>query len=346
MSQSQPQPVTARRPPVLARRLASLRLTLGLILVFSLMVAALLWSDLAPTWLLALPLTLFALNLAAALWVHRGLRRNGAMLVFHLALLALLLLAALGRLTYLKGITEITEGADFAGVLQAVERGPLHWGDLERVELQNLEVRVHYQPGPAQVAAVRAETHNRVRWMSAEGLREAVIGDQYPLVVEGYRIYTTRNFGFAPLFTWHSAQGRAVTGSVHLNQYPSARLDQVQEWTPPGSDARLWIKLDFEDNLLPAERASVLRPPEVHRLVIRYGEQRHELQPGQSLELPGGTLRYEDLRMWMGYRFHYDWTIPWMLSVSLIGVLSLCLHFVQRSRSRPWQRTPAVAKPC
>ncbi len=333
-----------RQPSRWAQQLASLRLTLALIGLFFVAVAALRWSDLTPTWLLALPLGLLAVNLSAALWVHRGLRRKGPMLVFHLALLALLLLAAVGRLTYLKGEAEVTEGADFGGQLSEVESGPWHTGNLERVEFRNLDLRVHYRASPGRTAPKRAETLNRVQWTGANGLREGVIGDQYPLILEGYRIYTSRNFGFAPLFTWSPHSGQPRRGSVHLNQYPAARLNQVREWTPPGSQSQLWIQLDFEDDLLPVERASVLRPPAEHQLVIRYGEQRQTLLPGQSLRLPEGVLHYEELVMWMGYRFHYDWTLPWMLAVSLIAVAGLSLHYIQQTRRRPWQRAPAAAK--
>ncbi len=249
----------------------------------------------------------------------------------------------LGVVELAEGVAEVTEGGAFGGRLSEVESGPWHAGNLERVAFANLDIQVHYRANPGRDAPSRAETHNRLQWSDRDGVQEAVIGDQYPLLLEGYRIYSTRNFGFAPLFLWSPHDEPPQRGSVHLNQYPAAWLDQTQQWTPPGSLTKLWIQLNFDENLLPAERDSVLRPPAEHRLVIRYNARRQTLEPGQTLMLPEGELYYEGLVMWMGYRFHYDWTLPWMLAVSLIAVASLSLHFIQRGRARPWQRAPAIA---
>jgi len=66
----------------------------------------------APAWPIVAPLVLLALNLAAAIGAHRRLRRGG-LGVFHVALLALLVVAAGGRLARLEGRVELTEGQAF-----------------------------------------------------------------------------------------------------------------------------------------------------------------------------------------------------------------------------------------
>jgi cytochrome c biogenesis protein len=57
---------------------------------------------------------------------------------------------------------------------------------------------------------------------------------------------------------------------------------------------------------------------------------RHELKPGGTLALPQGTLRYERLTGWMGYRIFYDPTLIPLLLVSLLGVAGLAWHLWQR----------------
>ena len=65
--------------------------------------------------------------------------------------------------------------------------------------------------------------------------KAGIIGDQTPLVLEGYRFYTTSNKGFAPVFVWQPAGGAAERGSVHLPPYPVLQFAQQVEWTPPGA---------------------------------------------------------------------------------------------------------------
>ena len=41
---------------------------------------------------------------------------------------------------------------------------------------------------------------------------------------------------------------------------------------------------------------------------------RAELAPGERVAIPGGTLIYERLSTWMGYRVSYNATLPWLLA--------------------------------
>lgn len=314
------------------RLVASLRLTLVILGLLALGTVAALTQTVPPTWALSVPLALCALNLGAAVATNAAFRRQLPLLVFHLALLAVIVLVAAGRMTYLKGHVEVSEGEVFAGNLTEAESGPWHVSRLDRVRFANLGFDIEYQPG-----IKRGGTQNRVAWLDVDGIeRQGAIGDTVPLVLHGYRFYTSFNKGFAPKFLWQPASGAAHRGTIHLPAYPLHEYRQALEWTPPGSNLVLWTQLQFDEVLLDPARASHFRLPEKHRLVVRSGESRWELRPGEQLSLPGGVLHYEGLTAWMGYTVFYDWTIPWLLAACGLAVISLGLHFRTKFRSRPW----------
>jgi cytochrome c biogenesis protein len=292
------------------------------------------------TWVLALPFLLFAVNLAAAIATHAVFRRQTALLCFHLALIALVLLIAASRLTYLKGHLELTEGEWFDGTLTQFEAGPWHWGDLDRVRFSNQGFSIEYAPG-----VHRGPTRNLMTYVDAHGSAHRVsIGDSDPLIVRGYRFYTSFNKGFAPMFSWRATGSEDWhRGSIHLPAYPLHEYRQALEWTPPGSTLALWTMLQIDETLIDPSRSFQFRVPERHRLIVRVGELRHELAPGEQIELMQGTLRYEGLRTWMGYRVFYDWTIPWMLAAACAGVISLAAHFWKKFSAQPWDRTGGSA---
>jgi len=279
------------------------------------------------------PLFLCVVNLLAAIASQPRFRQQPALLGFHLALLAVIVLVALGRLTYLKGRVELTTGTGFDGVLQGVEKGPWHRYALADVSFVNTGFEIDYYEGIR-----RNITRNRVRWTDRSGAeRSAVIGDDTPLVLRGYRFYTTFNKGFAPVFTWRPDAGAAVTGSVHLPGYPINEYRQANTWHPPGATTPLWVQLQFDDVILDPAKPSVFRVPDRPRLVLRYADQRAWLVPGEAVRVPGGELRFEGVTTWMGYAVYYDWTLPWLLASSVFSVLSLLIHFIRRYLAQPWQ---------
>ncbi|MGE4088402.1 MAG: cytochrome c biogenesis protein ResB [Immundisolibacter sp.] len=267
------------------------------------------------------------INLLAALVVHPALRRQLPLLIVHLALLALVLLAGLGRLVSLEGRFELTQGVPFDGTLLDARRGAWHGDDLQRLQFRHEGFEIDYAPGRK-----RGATHNLVVWQDERGTEQhAVIGDHRPLRLAGHRIYTSPNKGFAPLLRWVPERGDAVTGAVHLPSYPANELRQHVEWTlPDGRTA--WVKLEFDETLIATDAPARFRLPGEHHLVLRIGERRAELQPGQSIVLPGGTLVYAGLRTWMGYRVHHDPTLPWLLAAALVATLSLAWHYTLKFR--------------
>lgn len=299
-------------------------------------------SEVRTTWALVAPLFLFALNLAAAVIVNSTFRKQTALLIFHLALIAIILLVAAGRLTYLKGYTGIAEGEVFDGVLTAYESGPWHSWRLDRVSFVNEGFSIGYSPGPR-----RDKTANRVRWTDEEGREQrALIGDHHPLVLEGYRFYTSFNKGFAPVFLWLPKDGGAPQrGAVHLPGYPAFEYRQAQDWQPPGSQAKIWVMLQFDEVILEPEKPSQFRPPKEHKLIVRVGDERREMVPGSRYALPEGMLVYEGLHTWMGYTVYSDWTISWLFAACAVAVLSLGWHFWTKFAAHPWRTEEETEEP-
>jgi cytochrome c biogenesis protein len=322
----------------LVAHVGSLRSTLALLGLLGLAVFAGQAVEALGAPALTVAMALLSLNLVAALVVHPAFRRQLPLLVAHLALLALVVLAAGGRLASLDGRFELTQGVPFDGTLIDARAGPLHHDGLQRLTFSHQGFEIDYAPGRK-----RGATRNAVTWRDEAGReRSAVIGDHRPLVIDGYRLYTSPNKGFAPLLTWTPTGGEPVTGAVHLPAFPAHELRQSIEWSLPDG-RRAWVLLQTDETLIDPSRAGRFELPRRHTLVLRMDPQRHELRPGQSGELPGGTLTYLGLRTWMGYRVTCDPTLPWLLAASLLAVFALAWHYTQRFFfAAP---APAVARP-
>lgn len=276
-----------------------------------------------PIWVLVIPLLLLAINLVAAIVFNARIKSNGGLLVFHLGLLGIVVLAAIGRLTYMDAHLEIIEGGGFSAVdLIDIDKGPLHSGKLEQVRFIQGPYTVDYSPG-----MIRGLTHSHVRVPDGKGgWEEKIVGDDRPLVVEGYRFYTTFNKGFAPVLTWMPASGEPVTGVVHMPSYPLFEFKQSNSWTPPGGqEIKFWLQLETGLDEGGYWRLDGRRSQGT--LIVSSDNRRLELLPGDQVRLPGGTLRYEHLTTWMGYKLFYDPTIQWLFMFSMLGIIGLAIHF-------------------
>ncbi|MFO1327728.1 MAG: hypothetical protein U1F56_10255 [Rubrivivax sp.] len=315
----------------------SLRTTLALMALLGVVVLAGSATGEVPGLGVALALLLLGLNLLAALVVHPAFRRRLPLLVFHLALLALVLLVGWGRLASIGGRFELAEGVPFDGRLIDGERGALYRGGLERLSFRHQGFEIDYAPGRR-----RGATRNQVAWTDALGRAQtATIGDHRPLVLDGHRITTSPNKGFAPILHWQPGRGEPVLGAVHLPSYPMHELRQSREWTlPDGRTA--WVQLQFDETLIDPQSAGRFRLPQQHRLVLRVDGQRHELAPGEWADLGGGRIGYVRLGTWMGYRVSHDPSLPWLLAASLVAGFALLWHYVSTAPARPQAaRAPA-----
>ena len=79
--------------------------------------------------------------------VHITLMPPLLLLVFHLGLIEIVLLLAAGRLTYLRGGIEISEGAQFDAKMTASEVGPWHQSGLNQGHFSNDGLRIAYELG-------------------------------------------------------------------------------------------------------------------------------------------------------------------------------------------------------
>lgn len=314
------------------KALASLRLTLAALAV---LVGVSWWlygqaEAGKDDWPLVAVLAILSLNLLAAIATNRTFRGQLPLLVFHLSLLSLVLLALASRLTYLTGTAEVTTGTPFAG-LATQRAGTWHSGALNEVEFTNLGFSIRYLPG-----IKRDKTLNRIGLRDQGGLpREVEIGDQIPLVLQGYRFYTSGNKGFAGLFRWTPDEGSPEFGSINFPGYPLHADKQTSIWRLGSQEIQ--VSLNITEQLIDPSQKSEFRLPQRSRVILDAGWRVATLEPGQSMKLPGGEVTYLGLTTWMGYSVFYDWTIPWLLATCVLTVLALSWHFWRKFALRPWQ---------
>jgi len=330
-------PASPGGPHPLLAALASPRVTLVALAAIAAGVVAHTQVEGGIAGLLAAVFAAAAANLLAALVVQPRLRADLPLLVFHVALLALLALAAIGRLTALTGTLELAQGEVFDGQLLTSEAGPLHPDGLAKMRFVNDGFTVEYAEGWR-----RGRTLNDVRVFGSDGqVTRRRIGDMDALVIDGYRFYTTSNKGFAFIFRWVPRSGESMErGAVHLPSYPMNEHRQAQTWRIPGTSREAWVMLDMARPAIDPGRPSRFRLPDAHRLVLVIGGERRELAAGESVTLDEGILVYEGLTAWMGYKVFYDPTLPWLVAAALLSIGALGAFYWRRFGRAEKERGP------
>jgi cytochrome c biogenesis protein len=315
--------------PVL-KTLASLRLTMaGLAALIINSVAISQWPEAALPWVV-LPLTVLAVNLFAALIVRHAFRHQAALLMFHVGLLAVLMLVAAGVLLRFEGSVELVEGEAFdAGSVTARGTGWLHPDRLERVDFAQGPLEVHYLSG-----LQRDTTHSRVvMGRHGNAAIERDVGDRQGFTAQGYRFMTTFNKGYSVLVLWRDEAGRESLGAVNFPSYPEFDWKQANDWvTPAGETLTLELQL--------AERVPEDSPWTLSSRGVRYevgvesdGRTRETIGPGQPIAVTGGEIEIVDLRLWMGYRIDYNPLLPWLLTAAFLSLGALGVHMAQKFRA-------------
>lgn len=314
------------------RLLSSLKLTLvGMLALGGAVLFSYYEPSASPLWVAA-PLILMALNLMAAMLVRRSFRRKPGLIVFHLGLLAVMLLAAAGRLNSFTGRIEISEGQLFdMSAVTVVSSGPWHsMARLAEVRFEQADMSIDYAPGLR-----RGATLSTVHAPDEAGHRKPLtVGDTRPFRSDGYRFYTTSNKGYAAVISWTDESGATQRGAVHFPSYPFYEWKQLNQWTTP---AGLEVELEFHPaGKVELDRHWVLDSAETAgSLTVRVaGREPRTLRPSESIRLPDGVLRYDEPRMWMGYEIFYDPMLPWLLMAALVGVLGLAWHYWNRFQPR------------
>lgn len=275
-------------------------------------------------WALAAPLVFLAINLFAAILTQPGINRRKGLLLFHIGLLSICVLAAIGQMSVFEARIEMGHSASFEMTdLVDIKQGPWHGGELDKVRFVQGGYTVDYSPNLS-----RGPTRSHVTVPDDNGAwEERVVGDDTPLIIQGYRFYTSFNKGFSAVITWRPSDGEAITGSVNMPPYPLFEYKQDNRWTPPGEDneLKLWLRLetgyDLENDwVLDARNAQGM-------LVVNTGDTRFELSAGESVDLERGTLTYEYLSSWMGYKVFYDPTLIPLFIAAMLTVFGLFFHY-------------------
>ena len=290
-----------------------------------------------PTAVMLPPFTLLGANLAASVATNARFRRDLPLLVFHLALVALVVLFTIARLTYFEGMTSLTADTEFDNTFLAQSRGPLHPDRLSVLRFAN-EGFTEKFPERGDYHA----TYNAVRWWDETGNSHvAEIGDDTPLVLDGYRIYTSARRGFSPVFRWEPTEGDIEYGTVQLQEIDGGGYAPASAWPLPGGP-EVWVMLDFDRIPEPqaGERIGLGAEEMRHHLVLRAGDERRELRRGETAELAGGKLTYTGLGSWMGYRIIYDPTKPWLVATTIVAVASLLWFYARLLRRGPSRENP------
>jgi hypothetical protein len=76
--------------------------------------------------------------------------------------------------------------------------------------------------------------------------------------------------------------------------------------------------------------------------VVELQGQRFELRPGDEARIGAGTLRYERLLGWMGYRIHHDPMLVPLFWLALLGIAGLAWHLWPRWIAPRWRRATWV----
>ncbi len=146
-----------------------------------------------------------------ALSGERGMLKETGNIVFHLALLALLISLAFGKLWGYQGSVLVQEGQGFCNTFQQYDTytaGPLIDGaDLTPLCVDLDDFRARYEPNLTPASFTGDITYSR----TADGPEErATIGINSPLRVDGTRLYLTGR-GFAPIFSVILPDGTQLT---------------------------------------------------------------------------------------------------------------------------------------
>lgn len=323
-----------------AQLFASPRLTVAVFLLLAMAALGVAHGHGTATVLMTAPIVLLLLNLSAAIAVNPRIRGDLPLLLFHLALLGLIVLIVFARQTYFDGGIRLNAGDTFAGDYVSIDQGDWHGAGAQSLRFANEGLIEFIPPGN-----IYPKTINRILWWDNAGRPHATeIGDDRPLVMNGYRIYTTRQRGFAPIFLWQKPAAPDQFGTFQIN---NSFLETGTRDFPDGTTVTLpngkaaWMQLvPLVDPVFQGEQENLGAATLDHHVVLRIDQSRFEVRPGDSVALPDGRLTYVRLETWMGYRVTYDPATPWLATTALLAVVSL-FWFYLRQWNRPSRKDHA-----
>lgn len=304
---------------------------------------------------------------------ERGYLRESGNLLFHLALVVLLIAIAVGQLLHYRGQAIVVEGRGFANAVTDydtfVAGTAFDPSSLVPFTLRLDEFTSEFTDD-ARPRDFRADVTVRTPGAEAE---PAVIRVNHPLSVGGAKVYLQGN-GFAPEVTVHDAAGEvAFAGAVPF-------LPEDEAYTSRGvikvPDVSVGEQIGIVGYLLPtavvtpAGAASVYPQPDDPLLVLTVWrgdlgldtgvpQNVYELdvdemtqvleadgtpttffvQPGQTVDLPGdlGTLTWDALPRFVALDLRHDPALGWVLGSALAALGGLIVSLFT-PRRRIWLR--------
>ncbi len=307
---------------------------------------------------------------------ERGYLRETGNLVFHLALLGLLVSVATGQMLHYRGQAIVVQGTGFANVQAAYdtfERGSaFDPADLEPFTMRLDEFESAFDPVTLQSRDFTA--HVTVTEPGGEPT-ERTIKVNHPIVAGGAKVYLQGN-GYAPEVTVRDAAGEiAFAGPVPFlpqdDVYTSRGVVKVPDVSggqdqvglvgfllPTAFEAAegLWRSVDPQ----PADPLLVLSvwsgnlgldtgvPQNAYRLDESRMTQAVDaagdpvtlyLRPGESVELPDGlgTLTFDGLPRFVALDLRHDPSLAFVLTFSLLALAGLTASLFT-PRRRVWVR--------
>lgn len=303
---------------------------------------------------------------------EKGYLKETGNLLFHLALLGIIVSVAIGHLFGWRGEIIVREGETFttgAGSFDTLNLGPLvDEGDIPvfSLRLDRLDVEFETESTGAQFGQPRVfEGLATIQQPGSPALAEE-FAVNHPLQVDGTSLYLLGN-GYAPVVTVKDADGEivfqdAVTFLPQDNYYASTGAIKVTGTDPhlgfvgffmptltfqeglgpvssfPGLADPALVLTAFEGDLFPdgsAQSVFDIDTEGMTQLVREDGEAGLLIRPGEVLELADGrgTLEFETVIRWAGLLVRHDPGRAPALAFSGVALLGLVLMLgVKRRR--------------
>jgi len=310
-------------------------------------------------------------------WVagEKGYLRETGNLLFHLALLALLVAVAAGGMFGAKGQVIVREGSAFSNTLTQYDSfspGRLFKADrLVPFTVRLDQFRATYQEDGMQRGAPR-EFAADVVYSTGPGTaeRKATIGVNEPLAIDGTKVFLVGH-GYAPTFVIKDATGKVLLDDsvVFLPQdgnFTSDGVLKIPDATPQIGFTGVFLPTaerdpvrggfsSFPAPLRPEVFLSVWRgdlgldkgtPQSVYRLDTSSMERLglKNLKPGQTWTLPDGlgTLTFTGVSEYATFNVASDPGSGWALAAAVMAIVGLSLSLFVRRR-RLWVRVPETS---
>ena len=313
---------------------------------------------------------------------ERGYLRETGNLLFHLALVGLLVAIAAGQMLHYRGQAIVVQGTGFANVQAAYdtfERGSaFDPADLVPFTMRLDDFEARFDPRTLQSRDFTA--HVTVTEPGGEPTARTVKVN-HPIVAGGAKVYLQGN-GYAPALTVRDGAGEvAFSGAVPflpqdevytsrgVVKVPDVSGDQPQIGlvgfllpTAVEPAAGLWRSVDPQPTdpllVLSVWSGNLGLDAGVPQNVYRLDESRMEqavdaagdivtlyVRPGETVELPDGlgALTFDDLPRFVALDLRHDPSLAWVLTFALLALAGLTVSLFA-PRRRLWLRAaPAQA---